>query len=146
MRASKEKCRLCRPPRQWCHFSLCPFADFRYCVARAEKIGEPPIIPKFFGVSFQWLVEPPVARKKKKYRIYADFCNPYKPHFWHLMTPFLLVARQATQMARWATNFTHLSHIFPHCTDLRNRGICRPESECCILMWHLAPNMRQIRL
>ena len=83
MRASKEKCRLCRPPRQWCHFSLCPFADFRYCVAMAEKIGKLPIIPKFFGVSFQWLVEPPVARKKKS----VGFMRIFATHLSHFFDP-----------------------------------------------------------
>lgn len=86
MRASKEKRRLCRPPRQWCRFSLCPFAYFRYCVARAEKIGEPPIIPKFFGVLFQWLVEPPVAWQKKSVgfmRIFATHLSHFFDHWWH---------------------------------------------------------------
>lgn len=61
-------------------FPYALFADFRYCVARAEKIGEPPIIPKFFGVSFLWLIEPPVARQKKS----IGFMPIFATHISHI--------------------------------------------------------------
>lgn len=140
-RASKEKRRLCRPPRQWCRFSLCPFADFRYCVARAKKIGEPPIIPKFFCVSFLWLIEPPVARQKKSIgfmRIFATHLSHIFDPWWHHFCLWLGKPRRwLGKPLKWLVEpqTLHTCPIFfPHCTDLRNRGICRPESECCILI------------